>query len=82
MSLKPSHHQIQAGTTMFLNLGAEGTPPPIYQWYKNGYPVPGLTGPALLMEGVNSSHSGTYSCEVQNIAGGFVWLEASVLVVD
>ena len=39
-------------------------------------------GMALLMEDVNSSHSGTYSCDVQNIAGGFVWLEASVLVVE
>lgn len=67
---------------MFLNLAAEGTPPPLFQWYRNGYLVPGLTGMALLMEDVNSSHSGTYSCDVQNIAGGFLWLEASVLVVD
>eukprot|EP01032_Pedospumella_encystans_P009100 gene9100-10743_t len=82
VALRPSHHEVKAGTTMFLNLAAEGTPPPVFQWYRNGYLVPGLTGMALLMEDVNSSHSGTYSCDVQNIAGGFVWLEASVLVVD
>lgn len=67
---------------MFLNLAAEGTPPPVFQWYRNGYLVPELTGMALLMEDVNASHSGTYSCYVHNIAGGFLWLEASVLVVD
>lgn len=82
VQLRPSHHTLKAGTTMFLNLAAEGTPPPVFQWFRNGYPVPGLTGMALLMEDVNSSHSGTYSCAVRNIAGEFVWLEASVLVVD
>jgi hypothetical protein len=53
----------------------------MFQWYKNGYLVPGLVGQALIMENVNTSHSGTYSCDVQNIAGGFVWLEATILVV-
>ena len=82
VSLKPSYHEIKAGTSMVLNLAAEGLPPPVFQWYKNGYLVPGLTGQVLLMETVNASHSGTYSCDVQNIAGGFLWLEATILVVD
>ena len=82
VSLKPSYHEIQAGSTMVLNLAAEGTPPPVFQWFKNGYPVPGLTAQVLLMEGVNASHSGTYSCDVQNVAGGFVWLEATILVLE
>jgi hypothetical protein len=73
---------VKAGTTMVLNLAAEGTPPPVFQWYKNGYPVPGLTAQVLLMENVNASHSGTYSCEVQNIAGRLMWLEATIVVVD
>lgn len=44
VALRPSHHEVKAGTTMFLNLAAEGTPPPVFQWYRNGYLVPGLTG--------------------------------------
>jgi hypothetical protein len=73
---------IKAGSTMVLNLAAEGTPPPIFQWYKNGYPVPGLTAPVLVMDQVNTTHSGTYSCEVQNIAGRLMWLEATIAVTD
>jgi hypothetical protein len=82
VALKPSYHEIKVGTTMVLNLAAEGTPPPVFQWFKNGYPVPGLTAQVLLMEGVNATHSGTYSCDVQNIAGRVLWLEATILVVD
>jgi hypothetical protein len=82
VNLKPSHHVIKAGSTMVLNLAAEGTPPPIFQWYKNGYPVPGLTAPVLVMDQVNTTHSGTYSCEVQNIAGRLMWLEATIAVTD
>jgi len=48
VALRPSHHEVKAGTTMFLNLAAEGTPPPVFQWYRNGYLVPGLTGKKAL----------------------------------
>ena len=69
------------GSALLLSLQVEGIPPPTFQWFKNGYQMPGHTQRALVFENVTYAHSGTYSCDVQNLAGGFVWLEATVLVV-
>lgn len=71
---------MKEGNTVFINLQVEGFPPPQFQWYKNGYTMDGVTGQSLIMDNVNQTHSGTYSCEVQNIAGGLIWLEATIVV--
>uniref|UniRef100_A0A1B8Y235 Ig-like domain-containing protein n=1 Tax=Xenopus tropicalis TaxID=8364 RepID=A0A1B8Y235_XENTR len=40
-----------------------------YSWYLNGNPVNGETGRILQINNITESHSGTYSCNVQNRAG-------------
>ncbi|XP_031762430.1 B-cell receptor CD22-like [Xenopus tropicalis] len=40
-----------------------------YSWYLNGNPVTGETGRILQINNITESHSGTYSCNVQNRAG-------------
>ena len=77
---KPISQRMKEGSTVFINLQVEGFPPPQFQWYKNGYTMDGVTGQSLIMDNVNQTHSGTYSCEVQNIAGGLIWLEATIVV--
>ncbi|XP_031761528.1 B-cell receptor CD22-like isoform X3 [Xenopus tropicalis] len=40
-----------------------------YSWYLNGNPVNGETGRILQINNITESHSGNYSCNVQNRAG-------------
>eukprot|EP00079_Xenopus_tropicalis_P031866 XP_017945637.1 PREDICTED: B-cell receptor CD22-like [Xenopus tropicalis] len=40
-----------------------------YSWYLNGNPVNGETGRILQINNITESHSGNYSCNVQNGAG-------------
>lgn len=69
------------GEDVFIHLSAEGQPPPLYQWMRNGYPIPGETSSTLVIRNVQREQSGAYSCEVYNIAGSFLWLEATLQVV-
>ena len=82
MRNKPSYQEVKQGTNFLLELHVtEGSPSPQFQWYKNGYAEPGKTNQSILFRHINISDSGTWSCDVYNIAGGFVWLEATVAVV-
>ena len=83
VNTKPSYQELKAGKSLFLNLAVEGYPPPSYQWYKNGYALEEVEAQlaSYYIESVNTTHSGTYSCEVSNIAGSVLWLEATVRVV-
>ena len=80
MLTKPISQRMKEGDTIFINLMVEGFPPPQYQWYKNGYIMDGVISQSLIIDNVNQSHSGTYSCDVQNIAGGLIWLEATIVI--
>ena len=62
-------------------MAAEGSPSPAFQWYKNGVPLPGETDISYVVPSADTSDSGTYSCEMRNLAGTFVWLEMTVSVV-
>lgn len=69
-------------SVLFITLVAEGAPTPSYQWYRNGVPLNGETKSSIYARNVDSTYSGTYSCELQNIAGKYVWLEATVSIKD
>ena len=78
---KPRYVKVKPGSSVYVQLAYKGAPPPNYQWIKNGMPLEGQTGQALVIDEVNSSHSGAYTCEMKNIAGSFVWEEVTVSVM-
>ena len=71
---------------MLLSLAVEATPPPVFQWYKNGYIIHSndyiTVNNQLIVLNSNQTHSGTYSCLIKNMAGEYMWLEATVIVKD
>ena len=77
---KPSHHILTVGQDLFLHLNSSGQPPPSFQWMRNGYQLPRQMTPALVVRQVTKEHEGTYSCKLENTAGSYVWLEATVIV--
>lgn len=56
---------VLAGTPVYLNSTVGGTAN-IYQWYKNGSPIPGATLPYLYTPSVTHADSGTYTCRIWN----------------
>lgn len=54
------------GETAVFSVGAEGSPDLLYQWTKNGDPIPGATGPSLVLTNVTKSDEANYRVVVSN----------------
>ena len=70
------------GSVLFITVIADGLPAPSYQWYRNGVKLKGEVRSSISSKFVEKSYSGTYSCELQNIAGKYLWLEATVSIKE
>lgn len=79
-SSKAVYLTLGMGASLYLHIKAEGVPEPSLQWYKNGFVLPGQNRPVLHIHSVNKFDEGTYTCELRNIAGTYVWQEGAVSV--
>ncbi len=77
---KPVYSTVTLGSSLYLHIKPEGYPEPSLQWFKNGFLLPGRTQSVLHFESVDKSDEGTYTCELRNIAGTFIWQEGAVAV--
>ena len=76
---------IKQGTRLIIQLQVNGVPEPTYIWQKNGFVLPNeyqSHGSALVIDNVNKTHTGTYSCMLSNLAGSLLWMEATVFIKD
>jgi Immunoglobulin domain len=69
---------VAAGQSVTLEVQASGTPPLSYQWFCNGWELPGADGPVLSLGPARDEHVGAYHVIVSNAAGSVtsaeVWL--------
>lgn len=79
---RPFYQELKSGKTFYLKLDVDAIPPPSFQWFRNGYKLDGYNKQELFLDILDTSHSGTYSCEVSNLAGTYLWLEATLAVLD
>ena len=77
---KPVYVTVGSGSSLYLHIKAEGLPEPSLQWYKNGYMLNGQTKHVLYISSVDKFDEGTYTCELRNIAGSYIWEEGAVSV--
>jgi len=79
---KQSYQELVQGSNLVLQIAADGSPPLYYKWFKNGIPIDDDISKSdkLIIYNVTKSNSGTYSCEISNFAGNYLWLEATVYV--
>lgn len=70
------------GSATFAVL-ATGTPPLTYQWFEDGAPIPGATGPSYVIARAGPAESGAiYSVVVTNAGGSATSAGATLTVVD
>eukprot|EP00603_Paraphysomonas_imperforata_P008009 CAMPEP_0114422426 /NCGR_PEP_ID=MMETSP0103-20121206/5603_1 /TAXON_ID=37642 ORGANISM="Paraphysomonas imperforata, Strain PA2" /NCGR_SAMPLE_ID=MMETSP0103 /ASSEMBLY_ACC=CAM_ASM_000201 /LENGTH=1340 /DNA_ID=CAMNT_0001591009 /DNA_START=89 /DNA_END=4111 /DNA_ORIENTATION=+ len=74
------HMVLTSGSQLYLHIDYEGSPQPSLQWYKNGMPLKKERKDTLIVNDVSKSHEGTYTCVLLNMAGKYVWLEATVII--
>lgn len=80
--VKPPSVSVANGSTVVLNAGASGFPPPSYQWSLNGSALGGATGPELLISGATPSNAGDYTCLATNTQGSATSAATTVSVVN
>ncbi|MBX3606198.1 MAG: hypothetical protein KF788_13035 [Piscinibacter sp.] len=68
-------------STTTLAVAASGSAPLSYQWFRDGAPVAGATGPTLTFGSLDPATSGLYTVTVGNTAGSVTSAPAQLLVV-
>jgi uncharacterized delta-60 repeat protein len=66
---QPVSQTSAGGNTVTFSLGASGTAPLTYQWYKNGAAIAGATNAVLVLNNVSYVDAGSYSVTVSNGLG-------------
>jgi hypothetical protein len=65
----PPSATVAVGSNITFYANADGTPPLIYQWRKNGANIPGATNSSYTITNVQVSDGGTYTVVVKNDYG-------------
>jgi hypothetical protein len=60
---------VNSGANAAFWVTATGAPPLSYQWYINGAPITGATGPLLFETGAQPSNAGSYNVTIGNALG-------------
>jgi hypothetical protein len=77
---QPASVSVFEGTPVNLTVAASGTPPLIFQWFKNGQAVLGATNTSLDLGLATSSIAGTYRVNIRNQGGETNTADATVTV--
>ena len=84
----PLNQSVRAQQTISFNANADGVPPLVFQWYKNGVEVvnddgiSGATNRTLMLKSVSALDAGSYSFVVSNAFGCLTSAVASLTVAD
>jgi hypothetical protein len=70
ITVAPRSVEAPIGAPVTLAVGAAGPGPLAYQWFKDGIPLPGATGPTCPVLVQSSADAGTYTVTVSNASGG------------
>ncbi|MBO0799695.1 MAG: immunoglobulin domain-containing protein, partial [Blastocatellia bacterium] len=79
---QPLSRTVFSGDTVVFNVTASGTPPPAYQWLKDGAPIQSATASSLTLTDVQLASSGSYSVVVTNSFGSVTSDPATLAVFN
>lgn len=78
---QPASQSVVEGSSVTLNVAAEGSIPLSYQWAKGGTAIPGATSAQLVISGAGYGDAGNYSVTVTNPAGSTTSVDAKLTVL-
>jgi hypothetical protein len=79
---QPSSQTVNAGSDVVLAVAASGSAPLGYQWYFNGSPISGGTGPTLFLPDVQAANGGVYSVTVTDSFGAATTSDNATLSIS
>jgi hypothetical protein len=71
---------VAAGGNVTFSVTPNDTPDPTYQWYFNGNPFAGGTGPTLSFTNARASDAGEYHVVITNVLGSVTSAKATLTV--
>lgn len=77
---EPTSQTVTEGDTVSFAVTTTGTPPPSYQWRKNGVPVSGATGATYTILSPEATDAGSYDVIVSNALGTSTSMTATLTV--
>ena len=66
---QPSDHSVLEGESAFFQVVADGSPPLVYQWQRNGVDIPGATDPSYATAPLAIGDDAIFSVTIKNAAG-------------
>jgi subtilase family serine protease len=69
ISLQPANSVVAQHSNAAFQVAAQGSPPPTYQWFFNGFSLPGATNSTLALTNVQPQQAGPYLVIVTNFLG-------------
>lgn len=79
---QPVDVTVHAGNTATFAVGATGSAPLAYQWFRNGQPIAGATQAFWSVASAQPGDAGSYTVQVSNGVGAGVTSAAATLTVD
>lgn len=80
ITTQPVSQSVASGVSVTLSVVATGSPPPMYQWRKNGVLIAGATGPVYTLTNVQGADAGAYTVTVSNSVGIVTSAPATVAI--
>lgn len=78
IAAQPTDQWGDVGGTVVLSVAATGSPPPTYQWRRNGNVIAGAIGAALTLSNLQPADAGVYTATLSNSGGSVVTQNAIV----
>lgn len=78
----PASVSVLAGTNAQLTVAANGSPAPVFQWYKDGVAIAGATDATLDLPNAQAAAAGSYSVTAANVLGSATSSAAVVSVTN
>lgn len=77
---EPASRAVTAGQSATFSVVALATPPPAYQWSRNGTALAGATTASLTLAGIQGTDAGTYTVKITNVHGSITSAAATLTV--
>jgi len=78
IAVQPQNQASGPNGGVAFTVGAAGTQPLAYQWYQNGWPLPGANASTLALSDIQPTNAGAYTVIITNLAGRVTSQEAQL----